>query len=102
MKQDWSRIPLYDWNIQQWAELVGASADAVVLNEARNRAQKASILSVAVMSVIKEHRQDVITGHTRSCGTGAVVSASYFHSLTQKVTARCRHVVRSLLSVSRN
>lgn len=43
---------------------MGASADAVMLNEARNKAQKASILSVAVMSVIKEHRQDVITGQT--------------------------------------
>lgn len=45
---------------------MGASADAVMLNEARNQAQKASILSVTVMSVIKEHRQDVITGHTHS------------------------------------
>lgn len=79
---------------------MGASADAVMLNEARNKAQEASILSVAVMSVIKGHRQDVITGQTHCLLLSAqlwdrrsrseCLSASYFHILTQKATARCK------------
>lgn len=35
-----------------------------MLNEACDKAQEASILSAAVMLLIKEHGQGVITGHT--------------------------------------
>lgn len=63
----------------------GARPDAdVMLNEACNKAQKPSIMSVAVIWLSKEHRQDVITGQTLLFVIWPAVG------LKQKVTARCR------------
>lgn len=71
-----------------------------MLNEACNKAQKASVPSAAVMLLIKEHRQDLITGHTlgvyprlTSFGTDALECSSWLlfisHvlNLKQKLTA---------------
>lgn len=75
-KRGWRWNLLADSNIQQLVQLRCTRPDALMLNEACNKAQKASVPSAAVMRLIKEHTQDVIMAHTHTHTLSVFIVAS--------------------------